>query len=381
MLAGLASLFMMSCTRFFGTAPAPASPLPQSTPAPFPTSAELIASPTPADHTVPEGSQATASEIVNIVQLKAGLEATPEQAEEGAVLGAGWLVNTGTQSRVRLDLNESTTIRLGAETSFAIEALATDGTLPVSLVHLISGYMWVGVTEATLQTLTPIGVISMQGSYAIFKFEGGDLNNSDDDVLTVECFDGPCTVQTITETETAGRLERLILSKGGKEVTREALTDTDVQSFIAFNPETSEPLLAALLGAAPTLAEETPTQAETTPEVTEGATSTQAAIKTATPTTAAATATTRPAASATTGSGSVLGKHIVRAGESLYCIGRAYGVLPDAIAQANGITPRTTILVGRELVIPAVQWRNPGNGPTCVAQFASPYVNGATATP
>ncbi len=369
---------LAACTRFLGTPPGPAAPLPQATVAPFPTAPFPNVSPTASTHTLPEGQQVTASEIVNVVHIQAGLDVPPEQAEDGSVLGAGWLVQTGTQSRVRLDLNESTIVRLGADTSFAIEALATDGTLPISLVHLISGYMWVGVTEATLQTLTPVGVISMQGSYAIFKFDAGDPNNSDDDTLTVECFDGTCTVQTVTATERAGRLERLILSEGGKEVMREALTDTDVQSFIAFNPEASEPLLAGLLEPSSTSSEVTPTEEATTAEATQAATGIQTTAATQT---ATITATIKPSVSATTGSGSVLGKHIVRAGESLYCIGRAYAVLPDAIARANGITVRTTILVGRELIIPAVQWRNPGAGPTCVAQFASPYVSGTTATP
>ena len=44
--------------------------------------------------------------------------------------------------------------------------------------------------------------------------------------------------------------------------------------------------------------------------------------------------------------------HRVRSGESLYTIGKRYGVSVDRIKAANGLR-RNTIRVGQELVIPA----------------------------
>lgn len=69
----------------------------------------------------------------------------------------------------------------------------------------------------------------------------------------------------------------------------------------------------------------------------------------------------------------ILGQHTVQKGETLYCIGRAYGVHPRAIAEANGLGWFYLLQPGQALKIPAVQWVDIAPGPVCVAQFASPY--------
>jgi len=65
-----------------------------------------------------------------------------------------------------------------------------------------------------------------------------------------------------------------------------------------------------------------------------------------------------------------MGKHTVRSGETLYMIGRAYGVSPMAIADANKLAEPYTIFPGDALNIPRVRW--PGGvpqGPTAKQQF------------
>jgi LysM repeat protein len=67
-----------------------------------------------------------------------------------------------------------------------------------------------------------------------------------------------------------------------------------------------------------------------------------------------------------------LGTHVVRFGEWLYCIGRAYGVSPWAIAKANHIWWPNIIFPFQVLVIPNVPWTNIPAGPVCKAQFTVP---------
>jgi LysM repeat protein len=67
-------------------------------------------------------------------------------------------------------------------------------------------------------------------------------------------------------------------------------------------------------------------------------------------------------------SGGILGEHTVRAGESLYCIGRAYDVDPFAIASHNGIVNPNLISVGMVLEIPNVPKTLPW-GRVCPRQF------------
>lgn len=68
----------------------------------------------------------------------------------------------------------------------------------------------------------------------------------------------------------------------------------------------------------------------------------------------------------------LLGEHHVALGETISCIGRAYGVSPKAIADANGIDLVSELQVGQVLVIPAVSWAEISEGPVCARQFALP---------
>lgn len=69
-----------------------------------------------------------------------------------------------------------------------------------------------------------------------------------------------------------------------------------------------------------------------------------------------------------TPSGNILGYHVVQSGENLYCIGRAYGVDPYAIASQNGILNPNLVVAGQSLAIPNVPKALPA-GRTCPRQF------------
>ena len=138
------------------------------------------------------------------------------------------------------------------------------------------------------------------------------------------------------------------------------------------------------------IATETPT-ATPTEVSTATPTATQPAVPTATPgvtptaTLPAPTATPLPTATPVPPIYPILGNHIVRYGESLYCIGRAYLVSPWAIAQTNHIGWPYAIYPNQLLAIPNVPWINPPYGPVCQRQFGGtppPTVTpGPTPTP
>ena len=87
------------------------------------------------------------------------------------------------------------------------------------------------------------------------------------------------------------------------------------------------------------------------------------------------TLTPTPSATSTPPAGGILGYHTVRSGETLYCIARAYGVDPYAIARQNGILNPNVIRTGQVLVIPNVPRALP-SGRVCPRQF-----DGSTPTP
>lgn len=89
-----------------------------------------------------------------------------------------------------------------------------------------------------------------------------------------------------------------------------------------------------------------------------------------TPTTVPPTATPpAPPTSTPSAPAQVLGYHTVRYGESLYCIGRAYSVLPSSIAAANSLSYPYYLRIGQRLAIPNVPWPNMSYGPICARQF------------
>ena len=65
------------------------------------------------------------------------------------------------------------------------------------------------------------------------------------------------------------------------------------------------------------------------------------------------------------------GTHVVRWGEWLYCIARAYRVSPWAIASENGIRWPNIIFPNQKLIIPNVPWTNIPAGRVCQAQFTA----------
>jgi LysM repeat protein len=77
----------------------------------------------------------------------------------------------------------------------------------------------------------------------------------------------------------------------------------------------------------------------------------------------------------------VLGTHVVQRGETLYCLGRGYGVLPSAIASANGLSAFAHLKVGQVLDIPDAEWARIPSGPVCAPQFVSPYSSATVVTP
>jgi LysM repeat protein len=67
----------------------------------------------------------------------------------------------------------------------------------------------------------------------------------------------------------------------------------------------------------------------------------------------------------------ILGYHEVRSSETLYCVARAYGVLPSGIASENGIPYPYALKAGQLLAIPNLPWKSMPAGPTCQRQFIS----------
>ena len=145
--------------------------------------------------------------------------------------------------------------------------------------------------------------------------------------------------------------------------------------FLA-NQGGDEITVAAQNGNITVIAGDTPTPTATpedtaTPAPTPEDTLTPTPGDTPTPTPTPAVTTTptpTPSVTPTPPPGDILGYHTVQPGETLYCIGRAYGVDPYAIASQNGILNPSIIHAGTRLAIPNAPRTLPA-GRVCPAQF------------
>ncbi len=315
---------------------------------------------------------ATLSEIVNLVEGRAAEAGEFTSVAVGFVAGVGGAIRTGSESRARLDLNDGTILRLAPLSSFTLQGLPTASEAdPLTQLQLIIGKLWVNLTGSAVQVETPVGVATVRGSFAVFEYIDGDPAILTDDFLIVSCLEGSCRATNDTVDERLGNLEKVILSNGGKTVTRLTLTEEDVKDFLANNPE-AQRMVVTLTAAAPsaTLVSATPS-----------ATPTAADTPTASPLPITLTPSqTRTATATPTSVFVILGQHTVQPGETLNCIGRGYGVLVPAIQQANGLTS-SGIFAGQTLDIPAAQWTSITPGQTCGTQFKSPYPGLPTSTP
>jgi LysM repeat protein len=93
--------------------------------------------------------------------------------------------------------------------------------------------------------------------------------------------------------------------------------------------------------------------------------------ETPTPTSTPVPPTSIPTSVPTTIPGAIICYHTVRPGETLFCIGRAYGVDPYAIAIKNSIVNPNLIYPGQVLAIPDAPRLLP-YGPVCARQCGGP---------
>jgi len=321
--------------------------------------------PTPTASPTPAGSSpsATLTEAINDVTARGSEAEAFAAAGVGHVVRVGGEVRTGDSSKARLDLSDNSILRLAPNSNFTLQRLPDPANAePAARLKLVIGKLWASLFGGGLEVETPAGVATVRGSFATIEYVAGDPNTNADDILIVSCLEGQCGVSNATVNESLGNLQQVILTNGGAQVVRFALNDAAVQEFLSENPEALS-MVATLTAAAPTF----------TPPPALPNTPTPTPVSTETP-----TPTPSPTTSATPFP--LIGQHTVQSGETIFCIGRTYGVVPAAIAEVNGIPLPYTIIAGQVLKVPAVQWINIAAGPTCAPQFVSPYPGLPTAT-
>jgi hypothetical protein len=179
-------------------------------------------------------------------------------AVDGYVLNEGGQVQTGEDGRVRLDLSTGTILRVGPSSLFKLVSNTPEEQSLITTVQLALGKVWVILNGGQLKVETASGQATVRGSYMGVEFKDG--------VLRLTCLEGTCTFHN----ETGDYIippGSVLESKGPSEVPIiTAMSEADVQDWLAANPEAAQIVAAMKAAATPT---ETVTPAASfTPEAT-----------------------------------------------------------------------------------------------------------------
>ncbi len=347
------------------------------------------------------------------VEWRASANAEWTTAQQGQVLSQGAEIRTGADSRAALRLTEGSKIYVGDSSEVTFNLLNPYLDSQLTVLDLGRGKLWVLLNGGSLDVETPLGTATARTAYLSLDYRPQGQG------LDITCLQGVCGFGTV------------LIPSGYKLVDAQDNTATEPMELADFGvwgvnvPEATQianlateaiaqgsatlPVVATLTPSRTPVPTETRTPSPTPePSDTPVPTATDTLVPdqptaTITPTPVPPTATpippspTQPVIPPTSTPrpftplppAPIIGNHTVLGGETIFCLGRTYGVLPGAIAQTNGLQSPFTVFPGQVLRIPQIQWKTISAGPVCAAQFLSPFpglvvptaTTAATATP
>jgi hypothetical protein len=128
--------------------------------------------------------EAVLSEIENDVTVESVL------ANVGMVISVGQTVQTGENSRAKLNLNpEGTIVRIAPNSSFTLSQINEENGAPKTSLKLLFGKVFVLLKGGSLDVETPSGVASVRGSLLSVRY------NPETNRVRASCLEGICSLQ------------------------------------------------------------------------------------------------------------------------------------------------------------------------------------------
>ena len=315
----------------------------------------------------PTERAATVAEIQGTVQVRPDADHPWTTAQPGARLDQQAELQTGTNGRALLQLTEGTKIRVAPNTTFTFNVLNPYLDSLLTAIQLTQGKVWVLLVGGQLDVQTPIGVAQAQTAYLSAEYDATQQT------LLVTCLQGTCSLgdkfvpggnrvlQTRTQVTGPNPMTLSDYGDWGSNVPEA----TQLASLATESVVQGSATLPAAATPSPSVTPEPSPLPTAKPGVSPLPSSTVAPTVEAPPSSTPRPFTPMPTLPP-------IGQHLVAKGETLLCIARAYGVQPDAIAQANDMQS-LNVIAGETLNIPPVQWVDIAPGPVCTPQFTSPY--------
>ena len=231
------------------------------------------ANPAPAVSPTLPGRTAVLNDLVGTVLSGPAGGGKDVPATDGQVLSEGAQVQTGKDSKAKINLNDGTILRLRPDTLVTLDRLAGDAANPFTRLLLALGKVFVILKSGQLEIQSPVGVATVTGSFLSVEYQANT------NTVVVTCLEGNCTLRNDQTgvTLTTGQAASLAGGAGAGPVLR-WMTTGEIQAWLDDNPE-AQAVAPAALTALPTV-----THAQTqTPPASATPTATALASVTATP--------------------------------------------------------------------------------------------------
>jgi hypothetical protein len=152
-----------------------------------------------------------------------------------------------------VDFNDGSIVRLSENTLLTVEDLRVVDGGPFSRFQMELGKIWVSLFGGTFELQTPVGLATVRGSYATFEVIFAQPDDPGSLTLVMDCLEGACTAKNENVTTNLGNLERVVLTKGAREISRTAAPLDALPDFLAHNPNPESQRILPTLTAAPAL--------------------------------------------------------------------------------------------------------------------------------
>lgn len=140
--------------------------------------------------------EAVLSEIENDVTAK--IESSNEflSASVGMVIPVGGTIQTGADSRAKLNLTpENTIVRVGPNSSFILSSMDDESGEPKTTLQLLFGKIFILLNGGSLEVETPSGVASVRGSLLSVQYDP-ETNR-----VRASCLEGECALENVSGEE------------------------------------------------------------------------------------------------------------------------------------------------------------------------------------
>ncbi len=187
--------------------------------------------------------RAAITEIQNDVQVILNAGENPTTAEIGLFVPVGGTVQTGNDSRARLDLlPEGTIVRVGSNSTFIVTSVEIVDGKPKTTLSLLAGKIWVLLAGGELAVETESGVASVRGSLLSVEYD------PETDEFNVSCLEGHCGVSDGDDEDGDGVEDEVDLTEGeyvsvgddGDYSEVEDIPEDELEEWVNENPEYDE---------------------------------------------------------------------------------------------------------------------------------------------